>query len=427
MSSQPTDPRQPAADFAPPVDRGGGTAPNGKPSLTVGEAAQQILRGGYSLNGTGVTGTAAVVTYAYRDTSGTMPGDTSGFSHFSASQINATEQALRAWEDVANVTFQRVGSGTGANAFSDNATLLFGNYSAGNAGAAATTFYPGSADASSPDDDVWLNKSLSYEASPTMGNYGGLTLVHEIGHAIGLGEAEDLDPGYGSPTYSVNAGYYEDSQQYSVMSDWTADSTGADYGGLYASAPMMDDIAAAQALYGANTTTRAGDTIYGFNSNSGRAWLTATTATSPLIFCVWDAGGTDTFDFSGYSQDGFIDLRAMHFSSVGGMIGNVSIAQGVTIENAIGGSGNDVFIGNAADNHFDGGAGIDTADYSRETANITASLATGDVTGTGLGHDTLTNIENIRTGGGVDNVTGSSAANIISTGDRADTLSGLGG
>ena len=38
---------------------------------------------------------------------------------------------------------------------------------------------------------------------------------------------------------------------------------------------------------------------------------------------------------------------------------NVSIAKGVTIENAIGGSGNDVIVGNSADNFIDGGAGND--------------------------------------------------------------------
>ncbi|MCE1680774.1 M10 family metallopeptidase C-terminal domain-containing protein, partial [Enterobacter hormaechei] len=39
--------------------------------------------------------------------------------------------------------------------------------------------------------------------------------------------------------------------------------------------------------------------------------------------------------------------------------GNVSIARGVTIENAIGGSGNDVLIGNDAANTLKGGAGDD--------------------------------------------------------------------
>lgn len=49
----------------------------------------------------------------------------------------------------------------------------------------------------------------------------------------------------------------------------------------------------------------------------------------------------------------------MHFSNVGGLIMNVSIAKNVTIENAIGGSGNDILIGNNADNVLNGGEGSD--------------------------------------------------------------------
>jgi serralysin len=44
---------------------------------------------------------------------------------------------------------------------------------------------------------------------------------------------------------------------------------------------------------------------------------------------------------------------------VGGLKGNVSIAAGVTIENAFGGAGNDVIIGNNTNNILMGGAGDD--------------------------------------------------------------------
>ena len=45
-----------------------------------------------------------------------------------------------------------------------------------------------------------------------------------------------------------------------------------------------------------------------------------------------------------------------------GIYGGFTIANGVTIENASSGSGNDTLIGNAVDNHLNGGAGIDTTD-----------------------------------------------------------------
>lgn len=54
------------------------------------------------------------------------------------------------------------------------------------------------------------------------------------------------------------------------MSYFSEQNTGADYKGVWPSGPQLDDITAIQKLYGANTTTRTGDTTYGFNSNTDR-------------------------------------------------------------------------------------------------------------------------------------------------------------
>jgi len=77
------------------------------------------------------------------------------------------------------------------------------------------------------------------------------------------------------------------------------------------------------------------------------------------VFSVWDGGGNDTLDFSGFTQNQKINLNEASFSDVGGLVGNVSIAKGVTIENAFGGAGNDLIIGNNAANVIKGGAGND--------------------------------------------------------------------
>jgi serralysin len=143
------------------------------------------------------------------------------------------------------------------------------------------------------------------------------------------------------------------------MSYWDEYFTDQDFGNAYASAPLMDDIAAIQQLYGANTDTRSGGTVYGFHSNSNRAETTATSAHDTLIFSVWDGGGLDTLDFSGYSMNQRINLNDASFSDVGGLVGNVSIAQGVTIERAIGGRGNDYLLGNEVANELTGNAGKD--------------------------------------------------------------------
>ena len=92
--------------------------------------------------------------------------------------------------------------------------------------------------------------------------------------------------------------------------------------------------------------TRTGNTIYGFGSNADRPWFSAANASSPMIFCAWDAGGRDTFNFAGYAQNQRIDLGQGQFSNVGALIGNVSVAFGAVIEDAIGGSGHDTVIGN---------------------------------------------------------------------------------
>jgi serralysin len=237
-----------------------------------------------------------------------------------------------------------------------------------------------------------------------------MVLVHELGHAIGLAHPADYDADADTAlTYAKDAGYYEDSRQYTVMSYFGEANTGGAFGGIYASAPLLDDIAAAQLAYGANMTTRAGDTVYGFNSTAGRDVFAAASSSTKLVFAVWDAGGTDTFDFSGYKVTQTIDLRSGYFSSVGGLTGNVTIAIGATVENAVGGTATDTITGNAVANRItggqgndvlDGGQGVDTAAYAGKFASyaITATANGGwsikDNAGTD-GTDNLVNIESL--------------------------------
>ncbi len=435
------------------ADDRGVFGPNGKPSLSSTDAGAQITRTNQSWSS--ALGTAAVVTYAFRDSVTTMPTDTAGFSQFNATQIAATVLALSAWSDVANITFQRV-QDAGIE-FSNNATILLGNYSSGQDGAAAFAYLPGGTPGatgfSQVQGDVWINSSLSYNALPVQQGYGQLTLLHELGHAIGLSHPAAYNASSGGViTYSGSAIYYEDSLQYSVMSYFSERETGADFRtdgtGVrrYSAAPLLDDISAAQRLYGANMTTRTGDTVYGFNSNAGQLWYTAGNELSALVFCAWDAGGTDTFDFSGYLNNGqIIDLRQGCFSSVGGLVGNVSIALGAVIENAIGGSGSDTFRGNSANNRFtpntgtdvvDGGLGTDTVVFSgaRSAYTVTWNGQTGTVTGNGQ-NVTVTNVEFLQftdqtiaaapTGGVV--VGGDITSETITGTALADVIGGLGG
>ena len=74
---------------------------------------------------------------------------------------------------------------------------------------------------------------------------------------------------------------------------------------------------------------------------------------------LYDTGGTDTLDLrtDHYSQR--IDLRPEGISSVYGARGNLVIARGAVIENAVAGHGDDTVIGNDVGNMLDGRAGND--------------------------------------------------------------------
>ncbi|HYD88361.1 MAG TPA: M10 family metallopeptidase C-terminal domain-containing protein, partial [Vitreimonas sp.] len=395
--------------FMPPTS---GVAENGLPIYNWDQAALQLTR--HNVSWSFDLGSPVTVSYGFRSTAPfSMPDDTAGFSRFSAAQIAAAELALQLWSDVANITFVRVGSGTtGEGAYTNNATILFSNYSSGAEGASAFAYYPWPTQtgAAQVEGDVWVNISLASNQDMTFGEFGLHTLTHEIGHAIGLAHPGDYDSLSGEPiTYPESADYWQDSRAYTVMSYFGSAGVGHSLN-AFAAGPQLHDIAAAQLLYGANMTTRTGDTVYGFNSNTGRAHYTITADGQSPVFAIWDAGGNDTIDFSGYSTATEIDLREQAFSSAGPgnggagvAIGNIAIARGAVIENGIGGSGADVITGNNVANRLrgnggadtiDGMAGIDTSVYAiASTGASWTRNSNGTLTVTGQGTDTLTSVE----------------------------------
>lgn len=326
----------------PEVEDPSTTARHSKPSYTVLQAAQQITREDLrwpDRNGDGVTQIA--VTFDKL-----APGETA----FNSVQKHQARLVMQSWADVTNVLFQEgIADPEGQLVFANSHNLTE------DIGGWATL--PGKDGKDGKDGKVLVNAKNKENYAPALHNDARLTQLHEVGHNIGL-----LHPGEyngSGNNYRDHAVYAQDTRAYSAMSYFSAVESGHKTHGYYPSAPMRDDIAAAQRLYGANYKTRNTDTIYGFNANAGRDYYQLSRSTDPALFSVWDGGGVDTLDFSKYKQNQVIDLRPEAFSNVGGLVGNVSIAKGVTLENAVGGAGNDVIIGNHADNVLKGGAGAD--------------------------------------------------------------------
>ncbi len=336
-------------------------------SLNPTQAGTQISRLN-DLWGTSIGSASGIITYGFRlsapSYNDSEHNEQSTFTRVSSAEMAAIEAVMRGWSNVANINLREVDSG----GYTDSATILFGNYSSRTDGSNGFAFTPETNDTTftSSEGDVWLNNSKNAFLNPGAGSYNYMTILHEAGHALGLAHPANYNASNNPSvtiTYANDATYVEDSLQYTVMSYFEASKTDANhlYNGttIYSTTPLLHDIAALQRLYGANTHFAAGDTIYGFH-NTGDAAYSLTSAAQQIVCCIWDGGGTDTIDVSGYANHQKIDLNQGQFSDIGALTKNLSIAMGTIIENAIGGSGNDVITGNSSANQLTGGVGDDT-------------------------------------------------------------------
>ena len=226
------------------------------------------------------------------------------------------------------------------------------------------------------------------------GGYGIDTVVHELGHVVGLGHSGP----YNGSVSSSQILYSTDNRQYTIMS--YNDPAGNPYGGNYRTTPGDYDILAAQRIYGAPTTTPlGGGQIFGFNTNiTAFSQFNFAIDTHPVV-TLYDAGLNNTLDLSGFSQASIVDLNPGAFSSCAGMTNNLGIAFSTRIDIAIGGSGNDSFTVNGDGDRIDGRGGTNTVVYlgPRSSYTIGASATPNSLTVSCNGvTDSLVNIQALK-------------------------------
>lgn len=246
-----------------------------------------------------------------------------------------------------------------------------------------------------------LSGGFTLPESLRPGGYSYGVILHEFGHAHGL--AHPHDDGGGSDimlgvTGSDSLGVYDLNQGvYTVMSyndGWATNPDGAlpfsratvGYG--WSGSLSAFDIAQLQERYGASDHA-GGNTVYTLDDAN---------AAGTFYETIWDTGGTDTIRYNG-ARDAHIDLLAatLDYSPTGGGVvsyvddiyGGYTIANGVVIENATGGSGDDSLIGNSANNVLTGNAGNDTL-LGREGNDTLLGDNGDDTISGGSGDDTIT-------------------------------------
>jgi len=308
----------------------------------------------FNLGNTGINAKTGVLTY-------TLDGYAEDPDGLTADRADLVREAFKLYEAILGIDFQETSSASADLRFGDEAD-----------GAFASTVFNVSA-GQGYISEATINIDADWEDGDSAPDgYTWQTILHEIGHGLGLGHQGFYN---GAGIFPEDAEFANDSWHVTMMSYFTQEdntTSGASRANLIG--PMSADLLALDDLYseyGYGTANAfVGDTVWGFNTTItpevSVIWHDLADHASQTSFAIVDAGGTDTVDFSGYATDQRIDLGVTEAwmtepvaSNIGGLIRNMTIAPGTLIENAVSGSGNDVIVGNHADNILTGGDGDD--------------------------------------------------------------------
>lgn len=318
--------------------------------------------------------------------------------------------------------------------------------------------------------DSWtlgvFNASSSYvtrDAAVGAGNMRTSLLLHELGHGLGLYHSFQ-----GAASFSV--GNTLDNERYTVMS-YTGSSSSKASG--HAVSMMALDIAALQQQYGVETYAEA-DSSYRLLAPKSAPLSLAENAVQvgQAYYCIWDSGGVDTISFGGRrsvlinlndatlyrgghqdATEAVADMKQTYFYSTlseflqythtdpnytaGGFfsqvldnfdgiwlheLGGFSIAHGVQIENAKGGSGDDFLVGNELANQLYGGKGGDALVGAAGDDSLWGGLGEDEILG-GSGEDRLyggVNVDWLYGGDGYDIIIGGADEDILTGGSGVD-------